>query len=294
MYNAELLAIVEPFKNWYNYLKDGKYKILVLTNHNNLCQFMDTKSLSSHRVRCTQKLSCYQFRINYCQGKANGAAKTLSCYFQQSLGKEKILQAKNTKILQRLLSLLANAYISSTSSTHIASLLHVIIYEMHTFPDLYQFWEMFHQELAVESSYQASIRGMRLRLVELQVEDSQMRKIRAEKLGRNQQNSDRILHYQGLHYVSEIIRIELISKHHYNLLVGHFGIKKMRELITKKYYNETLRYDVEVYIRHYDVCLVSQAVRYKPYRNLQQLTVSIYQQKDLFLDFIIGLPQSVD
>ena len=44
---------------------------------------------------------------------------------------------------------------------------------------------MFRLELAAKGPYQASIRGMRLRLVELQAENSQVRKIRVEKLGGN-------------------------------------------------------------------------------------------------------------
>ena len=48
--NGELLAIVEAFKTWRHYLEGCKYKVLILTNHNNLCQFMDTKSLSSCQV----------------------------------------------------------------------------------------------------------------------------------------------------------------------------------------------------------------------------------------------------
>ena len=51
MHNAKLLAIVEAFKNWYHYLEGYQYELLVLTNHNNLCRFMDTKSLSSRQVR---------------------------------------------------------------------------------------------------------------------------------------------------------------------------------------------------------------------------------------------------
>ena len=77
---------------------------------------------------------------------------------------------------------------------------------------------------------------MRLRLVELQVEDGQARKIRVEKLGGNWENSDRILYHQGLLYVPEIIRTKLISQHHNDLLAGHFGIKKMRELVARRYY----------------------------------------------------------
>ncbi len=46
-HNRELLAIVEAFKTWKHYLKGFKYEILILTNHNNLQRFMDTKSLIS-------------------------------------------------------------------------------------------------------------------------------------------------------------------------------------------------------------------------------------------------------
>ena len=79
-YNGELLAIVKTFKTWRHYLEGCKYKVLVFTDHNNLCQFMDTKSLSSRQVRWAQELSRYYFQIDYCQGKANRATDALSWY----------------------------------------------------------------------------------------------------------------------------------------------------------------------------------------------------------------------
>ena len=230
---------------------------------------MDTKSLSFCQVRWAQELSRYHFRIDYHQGKANRAADTLSHYSQRSQGKEKILQAENTEIFQRLQSSLTNACASSTPPAHVASLKHVIICGTHALPDLCQSWETFRQELAAEGPYKASIGGMRLRLVELQTEDGQARKIRAEKLGRNWEDSDGILHHQGLPYIFKIIRTELISRHHNDLLAGYFGIEKTQELIARKYYWETLCYNVKVYVRGYNVCLASKAIRYKPYMNLQ-------------------------
>lgn len=56
-----------------------------------------------------------------------------------------------------------------------------------------------------------------------------MQKIIVEKLGR-------ILHHQGLPYVLEIIRAELITRHHNNILIGYFGIEKSQKPIAKKYY----------------------------------------------------------
>ena len=41
----------------------------MLTDHNNLRRFMDTKSLSFCQVRWAQELFRYHFRIDYRQGK---------------------------------------------------------------------------------------------------------------------------------------------------------------------------------------------------------------------------------
>ncbi len=46
-HDGELLAIVEAFKTWRHYLEGCKHEVLMLTDHNNLQRFMDTKSLSS-------------------------------------------------------------------------------------------------------------------------------------------------------------------------------------------------------------------------------------------------------
>ena len=94
-HNGELLAIVEAFKMWRHYLEGCKHEVLVLTDHNNLRRFMDTKSLSSRQVRWAQELSRYHFRIDYCQGKANAAADALSRFPQRSQDEKEELRAEN-------------------------------------------------------------------------------------------------------------------------------------------------------------------------------------------------------
>ncbi len=76
-HDGELLAIVEALKTWRHYLEGCKHEVLMLTDHNNLQHFIDTKNLSSRQVRWAQELSRYYFRIDYRQGKANGAADAL-------------------------------------------------------------------------------------------------------------------------------------------------------------------------------------------------------------------------
>lgn len=95
---------------------------------------------------------------------------------------------------------------------------------------------------------------MRLRLQELQKEDEQARKTRA-KHSEGWDDIERVLHYQSLPYIPEIIRTKLISRHHNNLLAGHFGIEKIQEFVARTYYWPTLCYDVKDYVKGCDVCL---------------------------------------
>ena len=277
-HDAELLAIVEAFKTWRHYLEGCKHEVLVLTDHNNLRRFMDTKSLSSRQVRWAQELFRYHFWIDYCQGKANGAADALSRFLQRSLDEEEKLWAENTQILHRLQSSLTRASLSGLSlgfgSDDLSPLHRVLICGTHVLPQLRHFWDTFRTELADENPYTASIGGMRLRLAELQESDDEARKLRAtEELQEGWTDIDGVLHHQGLPFVPEIIRTELISRHHDDPLAGHFGIDKTRELIGRKYYWPSLRKDVEVYVRGCDVCLASKTVRHKPYGDLQALPV---------------------
>ncbi len=96
IHDQELPAIVETFKTWRHYLEGCKYEVFILTDYNNLRQFMDTKSLSSRQVWWAKELSKYHFRIGYSQGKANSAADALSRFPHRSQAEEEILRAENS------------------------------------------------------------------------------------------------------------------------------------------------------------------------------------------------------
>ncbi len=154
------------------------------------------------------------------------------------------------------------------------SLLHqVLICRTVVLPQLCQFWDNIRSELADKDPYTASIGGMRMRLPELQDDDKETMKLRSKGLPEGWKDIEQVFHYQGLLYVPKIIRSELISRHHDDPLAGHFGIKKIRGLIARKYYWPTLQRDVEAYVKGCDVCLTSKAVCHKPYGDLQLLPV---------------------
>ena len=136
IHNSELLAIVEAFKTWKYYLEWFQHEVLVLTNHNNLRWFMETKSLSSRQVCWAQKLSCYYFQIDYRQGKANGAVDALCQYSQQSTKEKKTLCTKNIKILHRLQSLLTKVSGLLVNSNQLSPLYQILICGTTVLPQL--------------------------------------------------------------------------------------------------------------------------------------------------------------
>ena len=90
--------------------------------------------------------------------------------------------------------------------------------------------------------------------------DEHARKLRAGQLAKDWQNINGMLHHQGLSYVPEIIRAELISRYHNDPLAGHFCIEKIHELISQKYHWLMLCNDVEDYVKRCDVYLALKAV----------------------------------
>ena len=135
---------------------------------------------------------------------------------------------------------------------------------------------------------------MGLHLQELQEQDEFAWKTRTEEIRDGWENVKGVFWYQSLLYVPEIIRSEVISCHHNNLLEKHFGIDKTQELVARKYYWPNLRLNIKTYIRECDICLASKAVCHKLYGDLQLLSVPIHCWKDFSIYFVMGLPSSTN
>ena len=77
---------------------------------------------------------------------------------------------------------------------------------------------------------------MRIKLPDLQDNHIKVKKLRSEGLSEGCEDIEKLLHYQSFLYLPKVIYSELISRHHNNLFVGYYSIKKTRELISRKYY----------------------------------------------------------
>lgn len=138
---------------------------------------MDTKSLSFGQVYWAQKLICYHFQIDYCQGKINGAANALLWYSQKSAEEEKIFEAENKKILHCLQFLLAK--ISSLAANQLSLLYQILICRTIFLSQLYQFWNSIQNKIGQASFYIAIIESIRLQLPRLQNNEEEAKTLRS-------------------------------------------------------------------------------------------------------------------
>lgn len=140
----------------------------------------------------------------------------------------------------------------------------------------------------------AKIRAIWLRLPELQESDPEAKMLRSKDLPEGWEVMESVLQYQSFLYIPEIINSKEISHYYDNPLTGHFEIKKTRTLMARKYFWPIFYWDVEADVKGFNICLVSKAVHYKPYKDLQSLLILIHCWKDFFINFVIGFPLLVN
>lgn len=144
-----------------------------------------------------------------------------------------MLQAKSTKILHQLQSLLVRVL---RLTTKIPSSLHqVFIYKTAILLQLCQFSDTIQSKLAHKSSYIISIKAMKIKFPKLYDNNKKVKKPRLEGLLEGQKDIKEVLHCQNLPYISKVICFELISKYYNDCLVSYFGIKNIQKLIARKY-----------------------------------------------------------
>ena len=78
IYDKELLAIVEAFAKWRQYLLDVAEPFEVWTDHENLKYFREPHKLNEQQARWYLKLQDYDFTLKHILGKTNTKADILS------------------------------------------------------------------------------------------------------------------------------------------------------------------------------------------------------------------------
>jgi hypothetical protein len=78
IYDKELMAIIELFKEWKPYFSGTKHQVKVYTNYKNLIYFTTSKDLNQRQIRWLEFLNKFNFQIIYKKGSKNGRTNTLN------------------------------------------------------------------------------------------------------------------------------------------------------------------------------------------------------------------------
>ncbi len=78
-HDLKLLVIVEVFKQWHHYLERSTHSVKVLTDHNNLCEFMHVKMLNERQAWWAVRLVVFDFVLMHRSDKINLADALSRC-----------------------------------------------------------------------------------------------------------------------------------------------------------------------------------------------------------------------
>ena len=78
IYDKELLAVVEAFRQWRVYAEGAVVPIQVYTDHKNLEYFSHARTTSRRHARWAATMAAYNYIITYRKGASNGKADALS------------------------------------------------------------------------------------------------------------------------------------------------------------------------------------------------------------------------
>lgn len=99
-----------------------------------------------------------------------------------------------------------------------------------------------------------------------------------------------LLLHDGYIYVPEIMRLEILQRHHDDKVAGHFGVAKTYELLHRNYWWPGMLKTVKAFVSSCEVCGRSKTARHKPYGFLRALDVPEHPWTSVTLDFIVDLP----
>lgn len=83
------------------------------------------------------------------------------------------------------------------------------------------------------------------------------------QLGEAWSKVEGVLHYDHKAYILETLWSDHLKKNYNDLFAGHFGVEKILELHSGKYYRPKIRADSEKYVPGCNICITSKAKRYK-------------------------------
>ena len=259
IYDKELLAIIAAFEEWRPYLAGAQHRIQVITDHKNLIYFSTTRTLNRRQARWSTFLADYDFEIIFRPGAQHMTDHVLSRRSEFELTPE------DEAYVQQSQSLLKpnQFYNFATCLLRDDSLLKQIAEATTT--------DKFATEVKA-SITNPSHEPKRPDLARFTIQDN-------------------LLFRDNLLYVPEgPCRTRVLHECHDDPLVGHFGVAKTLELISRGYWWPQPWKLVKEFVKSCNVCARSKASHHRPYGLLRPLPIPKRPWASLSMDFITDLP----
>jgi RNase H-like domain found in reverse transcriptase/Reverse transcriptase (RNA-dependent DNA polymerase)/Integrase zinc binding domain/Integrase core domain/Chromo (CHRromatin Organisation MOdifier) domain len=261
IYDKELLAIYESFRQWRAYLEGNLEITLVLSDHNNLQYFMTSKQLSRRQARWSEFMSNFNFEIKYRPGR---------------------LGTKPDALTRR-----SDVYPKGEDRAYAQANPH-------------NFHAIFRTE-QIRAAHVMDLGKLHARIREALKNDdfakSQMQRLQNSHAEPNEPfeiSDDGLLLRNKLIYVPDHdnLRLEILRMYHDHKLHGHPGIRKTVLLIQRRYFWLHLRKLVTNYVRSCVECARAKTRHHKAYGKLKFLPVPSRPWSSISMDHIEGLPES--
>jgi hypothetical protein len=102
---------------------------------------------------------------------------------------------------------------------------------------------------------------------------------------------DLLYHANKLCIPASFVRLLFLQEAHVGSLMGHFGVKKTEDVLAAHFFSPKISCDVVHYVSRCMTCNKAKS-RLNPHGLYMPLPISSVPWKDIFMDFILGLPRT--
>ena len=275
IYDKELLAVVEAFKQWRVYVEGAVIPVCVYTDHKNLEYFSTARTTSRRHARWAAALSTYNYTITFRKGASNGKPDALSRrpdYVPPAL--------PSLPILATTPPLLQTPYLIGAGVLRL--------------PD-----DPLLPAIRAAQAEDPTISADIARLQGRPGGESNPALPGGSQSGRSEDQHlllhGGLLYHQGRLVIpptSSTLILKILQQYHDSPLAGHYGVARTQSLVSQYYKWPGLATAVESYVRSCDTCARNKVVRHAPFGLLSPLPIPTRPWSSVSLDWITDLPPS--
>ena len=269
--DQELLAIVACFRVWRHYLEGSQHVVKVLSDHNSLRYFMETKQLTRRQAHWGEFLSGFNFVIEYRPGKRNPADGPSRRADYKPGEPDAYIMVPFFKLVALELQEAREAMLDICKDLQSCEL---------TLPDEHEDAHLLSQTV-IEQIKQA-------------LQNDQLHN-NARETDTHFIEKDGLLYYEGNRlYVPDVtdLKIRILKGFHDSPTAGHFGRDKTIQSLERWFYWPGLAAFVTEYVKTCEACTRSKPSRQLPGGELLPLPVPSRPWTHITVDFITDLPKS--